>query len=192
MKAFFLSAALLLSIAGICQDKFLPVIKTGTKLQALAVVNGQEIPVGLSVDSLLPEYFKLGWSVEGYGDGSWVMKKASLQSGNSGMGENPEPGVETVVPDDKIQFMFSKDQWAAIQKDKKVKHNNGEFSVVPLPAGNEFKLDNKIVDVLYLETADKASKIWVLNNPATPFFLKVVGNTNGPDITIITLQTPAK
>lgn len=192
MKASLFLAALLLTINGFSQDKMMPDFKTGTKVQALANVNGQEIPLGLKIDSLMPEFFKLGWSVEGYGEGSWVMKKTSLQSGTSGMGENPEPGVETVVPDDKIQFIFSKDQWAALTKDKKVKHNGVEYTIMPVAAGNEFKLDNKVVDAIYLETANKNSKLWVLNNPAFPFFLKSVGNPNGPDITVLTVQSPAK
>jgi hypothetical protein len=192
MKASLFFAALLVGFTGFSQDKMMPELKTGTKFQAIANVNGQEVPLGLRIDSLVPEFFKLGWSVEGYGEGSWVMKKTSLQSGTGGMGENPEPGVETVVPDDKIQFVFSKDQWAALMKDKKVKHNGVEYNVVPMAAGNEFKLDNKIVDVIYLETADKNAKLWVLNNAAMPFFVKSVGNPNGPDVTILTVQNPAK
>lgn len=188
MKSCLIFAALLLTFAGYSQDKVMPNLKTGTKMQAIANVNGQEIPLGLRIDSLMPEYFKLSWSVEGYGDGSWVMKKASLQSGNGGMGENPEPGVETVVPDDKVQFILSKDQWASLMKDKKVKHNGVEYNLVPVAAGNEFKLDNKIVDAVYLESADKSSKLWVLNNPAIPFLLKHSGNANGPDVTILTVQ----
>lgn len=141
-----------------------------------------------SIDSLAADYLKIGWSVDGYGDGAWIMNKKSLQSANSGLGENPEPGVEAVLPDDKAQLILSRDQWASAMKDKKVKHNNTDFNVVAVPAGSEFKLKDKIVDVVYLESADKSAKMWVLNNPSLPLFLKVVGNTNGPDLTLLTME----
>ena len=188
MKTCLLFAGLFITVASFSQSKFLPDFKAGSKMQYAAVVNGQEIPVLFTIDSVAAEYLKLGWSVEGYGQGAWVMKKNSLQSATGGMAENPEPGVELVLPDDKAQLILSKDQLAAATKDKKVKHNNVEFNVVPVPAGSEFKLADKVVDVIYLESADKSSKIWVLNNPALPLFLRVVGNTSGPDLNLLTLN----
>jgi hypothetical protein len=188
MKACFLFTGLLISLSSFSQTKVLPEVKSGTKMQYTAMVNGQEIPVMFSIDSLALDYLKIGWSVEGYGAGAWIMNKKSLQSANSGMGENPEPGVEQVLPDDKAQLVLSKDQWAAAIKDKKVRHNNSDFNIVALPAGGEFKLKDKVVDAIYLETADKSTKMWVLNNPALPLLVKVVGNTNGPDLTLLTIE----
>lgn len=157
-------------------------------MEYMANVNGQEIPLGISIDSLQPGYLKIGWYVEGYGQGSWIMNKKSLQSATGGLGENPQPGVDEVVPDDKAQFVLSKDQWTALMKDKKVKHNGVEYNLAAPAAGSEFKLGDKIVDAVYLQTSDKAGQIWVLNNPETPLLLKVVGNANGPDLTALSIQ----
>jgi hypothetical protein len=188
MKVCLLVAGLMISLAGLAQERFLPAVKGGTKMQYLANVNGQEIPVGFKIDSMAADYLKIGWSVEGYGEGAWIMKQKSLQSATGSLGENPEPGVEQVLPDDKSQLVLSKDQWASIGKDKKVKHNNVEFAVVPPAAENDFKVGDKSVDVIYLESADKASKLWILNNAALPLIVKVVGNTGGPDLTLLSLN----
>lgn len=188
MKGCFLFVGLMISLASFSQGKFLPEVKTGTTMQYLANVNGQEIPVGFKVDSLAAEFLKIVWSVEGYGEGTWIMKKNSLQSATGTLAENPEPGVEVVLPDDKIQLLFSKDQFAMITKDKKVKHNNVDYTVAAASATNEFKLADKAVDVIYLESADKSSKIWALNNAAFPLLVKVLGNANGPDLTLLSLK----
>ena len=188
MKALLLIVMLTVSFASFSQGKFLPEIKTGTKMQYTATVNGEQIPVGFSIDSMLTDYLKIGWSVEGYGEGSWIMNKKSLQSGTGSIAENPEPGVQMVLPDDKVQLIFSKDQWAALAKDKKAKHNNVEFNVATAAAGDEFKLDDKIVDVVYIESAGKTSKIWLLNNPAIPVILKITGNTAGVDLVAMSIK----
>ena len=188
MKACLLVAGLMISLAGFAQEKFLPAVKGGTKMQYVANVNGQDIPVGFKIDSIAPDYLKIGWSVEGYGEGAWVMKQNSLQSATGSLGENPEPGVEQVLPDDKTQLVLSKDQWGTVAKDKKLKHNNVEFSVVAPAAENAFKVGEKPVDVVYLESADKSSKLWILNSPTLPLIVKVVGNTGGPDLTLLSLD----
>jgi hypothetical protein len=188
MKVCLLFAGIMISLVGFAQSKFLPVIKSGTKMQYLANVNGQEIPVGFKIDSLAADYVKIGWSVEGYGEGAWIMNKKSLESGNGSLGENPEPGVEQIVPDDKIQLMISKEQWASITKDRKFKHNNIEYTVVPPAATNEFKVGDKAVDAIYVESADKAGKLWILNNQSSPIILKNSGSMVGPDLTLIGLN----
>jgi len=151
-------------------------------MQYTATVNGEQVPVGFSIDSMATDYLKIGWSVKEYGEGSWIMNKKSLQSASGSVSENPEPGVEMVLPDDKAQLIFSKDQWVALTKDKKVKQNNVEYNVATASAGDEFKLADKAVDVVYLETADKSGKIWLLNNPAIPIILKITGNKAGVDL----------
>ena len=188
MKASLLIVMLTVSFASFSQGKLLPEIKTGTKMQYTANVNGQEIPVGFSIDSLVTDYLKIGWSVEGYGEGSWIMNKKSLQSATGSMAENPEPGVQMVLPDDKAQLIFSKDQWATLTKDKKVKHNNIEYNVGTPASGDEFKIGDKVVDVVYLESADKSGKIWLLNNPAIPIILKITGNTAGADLVAMSIN----
>ncbi|HTE28114.1 hypothetical protein [Flavitalea sp.] len=188
MKACLLVAGLMISLIGFTQDKFVPNVKGGTKMQYLANVNGQEIPVGFKIDSMAADYLKIGWSVEGYGEGAWIMKQKSLQSSSGSVSENPEPGVDLVLPDDKAQLIISKDQWGTVTKDKKLKHNNVEFTVVGSAADNDFKVGDKSVDVIYLESPDKASKLWILNNAALPLMVKVVGNMGGPDLTLLSIN----
>lgn len=188
MKSLLLGLSLICSGALFSQTKFLPAVKSGTKMQYLAQVDGQDIPLGISIDSTSAEYLKIGWSVEGYGDGSWVMKKKSLENGTSAVGENPQPGVETVLPDDKIMLVISKDQWNALQKDKKMTHNGTTYLLGEASADNELKIGDKVADVIFAQSENKSSKIWILNNPSLPMMLKVVGNTNGPDLSVMSID----
>ena len=59
---------------------------------------------------------------------------------------------------------------------------------MPAAADNGFKIGEKPVDVIYLESGDKSSKLWVLNNPALPLMVKIVGNTGGPDFTLLSVE----
>jgi hypothetical protein len=188
MKSLLVGVSLLISGTVFSQAKFLPVVKSGTKMQYMAQVEGQDIPLGISIDSASAEYLKIGWSVEGYGDGSWVMKKKSLENATSGVGENPQPGVETVLPDDKAMLVISKDQWNALQKDKKMTHNGTTYMLGEAGTSNELKIGDKVTDAIYVESENKASKIWILNNASLPIMLKVVGNTNGPDLSVMSIN----
>ncbi len=188
MKSLLFGLCLICSGSLFSQTKFLPAVKSGTKMQYMAQVDGQDIPLGISIDSTSPEYLKIGWSVEGYGDGSWVMNKKSLENGTSAVGENPQPGVETVLPDDKIMLVISKDQWNALQKDKKMTHNGTTYLLGAPAPDNELKLGDKVTDAIYVESENKSSKIWILNNPSLPLMLKVVGNTNGPDLAVMSIN----
>ena len=89
MKKFFLLAALLTSLISFSQDSYKPAIKKGSKLKYLAHVDGQDIPMLLSFDSISTTYLKLGWEIDGYGAGSWVMSAKSLESSTSGYWGNP-------------------------------------------------------------------------------------------------------
>ncbi|RYY31112.1 MAG: hypothetical protein EOO04_02500 [Chitinophagaceae bacterium] len=188
MRTLFFGLCLFISGSLFSQQKFLPTVKSGTKMQYMANVDGQDVPVGFSIDSATADFLKIGWSVEGYGDGTWVMNKKSLESATSSSGENPQPGVEVVLPDDQLMLVLSRQQWKALQDSKKMVHNGTNYVLVPSSSQNELKLGDKSVDVLYVESDNKSSKIWILNNPFLPVMLKVVGNPNGPDLNVLSIN----
>jgi len=188
MRTLFLGLSLFISGTLFSQQKFLPDVKSGTKLQYMAKVDGQDVPVGFSIDSATSDFLKIGWSVEGYGDGAWVMNKKSLESATSSSGENPQPGVELVLPDDQLMLVLSRQQWNALKNDKKMAHNGTNYVLVPSSTENELKLGDKAVDALYVESENKSSKMWILNSASLPVMLKVVGNPNGPDLNVMTIN----
>jgi len=57
-----------------------------------------------------------------------------------------------------------------------------EFILKELSDANAYKIKDKLIDVLYIETANGNSKLWVLNNPSAPLILRYEGNPQGIDI----------
>ncbi len=170
---------LLLSLCTMAQEKYAPVIKQGTKLHYFALANGQSIHFIASFDSVAADYVRLGWNIEGFGTGTWVMKKASLDGATAGHWGQPSPGTEEVLPDNESVIIFSKAQWQSLQKDQKFDFDNQTFTVKQASAAQQLKLQGKLVDAIFLENADATTHLWVLNNASFPILLKIEGNTGG-------------
>lgn len=170
------------------QDKYVPAIKQGTKLAYSAYLNGQTFPCTFSFDSIATDYMKVGWKVEGFGDGTWVMKNKSLESGLKGFWDQPSPGTQQVLADDQTVLIFSKAQWEQLQKDKKIDFDNQSFSVKTPTEQQQLKIAGKAVDAFFAENAAGSTRIWILNNASFPIMLKIEGNNLGADLTINSVE----
>jgi len=188
MKNFALALSLFVAAASFGQDKYSPVIKQGTKLNFSALVNGQNFPCVFSLDSLSANYVKVGWMVEGFGSGGWVMKSKSLESGNRGFWSQPNPGTVEDLADDQVAILFSKAQWDMLQKDKKINFDQQTYTVKTPTDQQQLKISGKTVDAYYLESANGSTHIWILNNATTPLLLKIEGNTLGADLTLNSVE----
>lgn len=187
MKKIFLIAAMFISVASFSQDVLKPAIKQGTKFKYLAHVEAQDIPMVLSVDSLAPNYLKLGWEIDGYGAGAWIMNAKSLESATAGYWGNPSPGVDEKVPDDMHVLVLSKALWNSISKDKKMDYEQMTFTVKEATDAQKLKINGKAVDAVYLESGT-GTKLWILNDASFPIMLKIEGNTKGPDLIVSDLM----
>jgi hypothetical protein len=188
MKHLFLAFCLFGTLAIAAQEKFSPAIKQGSKLNYTATNQGQDTPVFITVDSLSPEFVKLGWNIEGLGNGGWVMKKKSLENATRGWWGEPVPGNDMELSEGENVLIFSKSQWDAIQKDKKVEYDMQTYSVKEPTEQQQLKLLGKVVDVIFLEGQNGSSRIWLLNNNAFPAIIKLEGNTMGPDISLLSVE----
>lgn len=142
-KNLLLGVGLLVAASSFAQDKYSPVIKQGSKLNYSAMVNGQNFPCVFSLDSMAADYVKVGWSVEGFGSGSWVMKSKSLESGNRGFWNQPNPGTQEDLADDQTVVLFSKAQWDMLQKDKKITFDQQTYTVKTPTDQQELKVSGK-------------------------------------------------
>ena len=188
MKKIILGVCLLVAGSAWAQDKYAPSIKQGTKLAYSAFLNGQTFPCTFSFDSVATGFLKMGWNVEGFGGGTWVMKSKSLESGLKGFWEQPSPGTEQVLADDQTAIVFSKAQWDQLQKDKKIDLDNQSFAVKTPSEQQQLKIAGKPVDALFAENAAGSTRIWILNNAAFPIMLKIEGNNLGADLTINSVE----
>lgn len=188
MKKIVLGICLLLAGSAWAQDKYVPTIKQGTKLGYAAYTNGQTFTLSFSFDSVATGYLKVSWNVDGFGNGSWVMKSKSLESAVKGFWDQPSPGTEQVLPDDHVVLIFSKAQWDQLQKDKKIDFDNQTFTVKTPTEQQQLKIAGKPVDAFFAENANSSTRIWILNNPAFPVMLKIEGNALGADLTISSVE----
>jgi hypothetical protein len=188
MKKITLAFCLLVALLSHAQEKFIPAIKQGTKLNYSASLNGQTFPCTFSFDSIAANYVKVGWSVEGFGSGTWVMKSKSLENGAKGYWGQPTPGTMEEMADDQTVLLFSKAQWDMLQKEKKLNFDQQTFSVKTPSEQQQLKLSGKPVDALFLENANSSTRLWVLNNAAFPVMLKIEGNSLGADLAISSVE----
>jgi len=178
MKRLLAASFLLFSFYGFAQNN-VPVIKQGSKLNYSITTENGSIQILVKIDSLSPSYLKLRWSAPEVGTGIWEIKAKSLESANTGRWSKLEPDANITLPDNEIVVLFSKAQWASIQKDKKTEFDMVQYTVKKNPQPS--KLNDKDVDVVYLENEDATSKLWILNSPSFPAIIKISGNKAGPD-----------
>ena len=165
------------------QEVFSPAIKKGVKLHYTVITgNGQEIPLLISIDSLAPGYVKLGWNIEGMGNGGWIMKKNSLEKATRGWWDEPSPGNDVDISDEQTVLLFSKAQWDAISNDKKTDYDQQSYTVKQPTEQQHLKLNGKVLNVILLEGQNGSSRLWLLNNPDFPAIVKIEGNTMGIDL----------
>jgi hypothetical protein len=188
MKKIMLGLCLLVALSSMAQEKYAPVIKQGSKLNYSAFVDGQTFPCVFSLDSVTANYIKVGWNVEGYGSGSWIMKSKSLETGIRGYWSQPSPGTQEEMADDQTAILFSKAQWDMLQKDRKMNFDQQTFTVKTPSEQQQLKLSGKPVDAFLLENPNGSTRIWVLNNAAFPVLLKIEGNSLGADLAINSVE----
>jgi hypothetical protein len=188
MKKIFTATFIFLALYTQAQEKYNPSIKQGTKLSYLIFVNGQTVTSNFSFDSIANDYMRFGWAIDQLGTGSWIMKSKSIDAATKGYWDQPVPGVQQDLPDDQSVLLFSKAQWASLQKDKKISFDGQTYTLKEPTEQQQLKLPGKTVDALMLENENGKSRIWILNNPTFPILLKIEGNTLGVDLTVNSIE----
>jgi hypothetical protein len=188
MRSFCVAVLLTFaSIVALAQEKPIPEIKKGTTLTYQVSVNGQLFPVTMKVDSLSPDFNKFNWSMQDGNSGYVINTKASLDNAVRAYWSDLRPGEELTMPADQTILVLSRSSWASLQKEKKFKLDEQEFTVKDQPQGATFMLKDKPVNVIYAEAANGV-KVWILNNTAFPLLLKIEGNPAGVDVSLQSIE----
>lgn len=156
-------------------------ITTGTKLQYSVSVAGQAFPIFFRVDSLSATQLILTWSYEDGRSGRFVATKSSMDSATFGYYNPPVDAEEVVLPGNQQLLCVSKLVFSGLQKNGKAVFDGANVIVKPSSRENTFRLLDKFIDVLYLES-ESGAKIWILNNANTPMILKIENNPAGVDV----------
>jgi hypothetical protein len=181
MKKVILAVLLGISITSFSQA-LKPELKKGTNLNYAVIDDGQESQISITVDSMTNDFIRLAWNIDGFGNGRWVMRKSSLDKAERGYWDQLMPNADVDIPEGQSIVIFSKAQWASLQKDKKINFDQQTFTVKKAAGPQLLKVNGKEVDAIYLEGENGSTKLWIANNPKAPFLLKIEGNTMGPDV----------
>ncbi len=188
MKKLLLALALFTAWGVHAQEKFKPEIKQGSKLTYLVNIQGQDIPLIVSYDSIATDYLKLGWNIESLGTGSWIAKKNSIDNATRGMWDEPAPGVDAEISDDQSVLMLSKAQWKSLKENNKFDYDLQSFVPQEATESDQLMLNDKPVDVLLVKGENGSTRLWILNNESLPLILKIEGNTMGPDLGVSSIE----
>jgi len=173
MKRIILSFLCLISSITLFAQKMLPELKAGTTLQCSAYVQGQEFPLLLTLKSVTSPV-SMAWTVDGYGDGTFVMSGKALESATK-MYVTTQPTLgETKLADDETFGMISKTAYKALADTKMLTYGGMKFKI-KTPAASPMKIGGKEVDVTHVVSEDGKLELWVLNNPNLPLVLQSAG-----------------
>jgi hypothetical protein len=170
------------------QQNGLSAIQKGSKLNYIVYVNGDEVPLSVTLDSITTNYVKFGWSIAGYGSGGWIMKKPSLDKGNRNALEQPGLGMDTELRDNEVILLLSRATWASIQSEKKAEIDQQVFNLAKPASDQKLLINGKAVDALFVQNPTSGAKMWILNQPELPILLKIQGNAAGYDIELRSVE----
>jgi len=186
MRKLILALTICLFVFSVQAQKYIPVIKTGTLLKYTAYSRalGQGIPLSLAIIKL-DTAVSMKWTIEGYGTGTIVIPPQSVKSATKMSLHEPDPDGVTTLKKNETLAILSKDTFNSLTSAKSFVLNGQTFNVVPLTA--PFMISSKEADVLYAETPNGKTKLWILNNPDFPLVCKLTGGPQGVDLTLTDL-----
>ncbi|MCZ4245543.1 hypothetical protein [Pedobacter punctiformis] len=181
MKKMMTICFCLIICIGANAQKSVPEIKPGSIMNAMALVNGQEFPLVLTVNSLTAP-LSIGWSVDGYGEGAFEMSAKAVDNATKLLNvTQPALGV-TKLADDETFCILSKEAYKSLVDQKTFTYNGIKLKIKSPDDATQFKINGKDTDVSHVVSEDDKLHLWILNNAALPLIVQSTGLTT--DITI--------
>jgi hypothetical protein len=171
MKKIFLTLLSLSLFTIAFAQRTLPEIKDGTKMMANVFVSGQEYPVAFTIKSAKAPV-NIAWSLDGYGDGDFIVSEMGLNSGSAMYMAQPGIGT-TKLSDTETYGLISKAAYKSLVDNKGFTYNGMKFKVkTDAPA---MKIGGKEIDATAISTEDGKLQLWILNNPNLPLIVQTAG-----------------
>ncbi|WP_231464009.1 hypothetical protein [Pedobacter sp. Leaf132] len=164
-------------------QKFVPEIKTGTVINATAVVGGQEFPLALKILSASAPY-SIGWGVDGYGEGSFEMSEKAFNSATEFLQVTQPALGSTKLSDNQTFSVISKDAFKMLMDKKAFTYGDNNFKI-KTPETAAIKVNGRDVDVIHVVNEKGSQELWILNNPAFPLIIQSAGQATDIIITEI-------
>jgi hypothetical protein len=185
-KIFFAATVVMLSLTGFAQSaKVNPAINPGLTLEYEILAQGQSIPLIMKIASVNETELIFDYDMSnGAVTGKFVNTKANLEKGVSLNWDQPVPGEERRLDETQTLAMVSRAFLKSIKTQKKGQYDGMDFALAAIPAGKEINIGGKIYDVIYAESANSGTRMWILNNDLYPVLLRIEGTSAGIDMTI--------
>ena len=186
-KIFVFTACLFVAFISFAQQnsKFKPDLKPGLTFEYVILSQGQEIPLIMKIATINDSGIVLDYDIQNGGAlGKFVNAKANLEKGVSTNWDQPIAGEERTPDETQTIGMVSRPFLKSLKEQQKGKYDGMDFAVKTVPAGKEIMVGGKEMDVIYAESADGGSKMWILNNDLYPVLLKIEGTVPGIDMII--------
>lgn len=172
MKRIFLSLVCLSVTLTLFAQRTLPEIKDGTKMTASAFLQGQEYPLNFVIKSTKAPV-SMAWSVDGYGDGEFIISEKALESGTAIYLTRPDLGT-TKLSDSETYSLISKAAYKSLVDTKAFTYNGIKFKSKTTGL-DPMKIGGKEIDASQIVSEDGKIELWILNNPIFPFILQTAG-----------------
>lgn len=156
---------------GVKAQKNIPVLKNGTVISGTASMDNNDFDVTFTIVNL-ENPVSIGWSVNGYGDGTIEMTNKGVETANGLYLAQPAIG-KTVLNDNQTFLIISKNSYKSIQENKTFSYNNIKFTVSASDA--VIKINDTETDTIHLVMDGGKGEIWILNNPNFPLIMKSKG-----------------
>jgi hypothetical protein len=184
MKKILLAVILLFSLISLqAQLQNIPA-KQGLEMEYTIFPMGQVFPCTLRLDSLTAGYLSIAWKNSSGRGGKYIMTRASLDSATTAFWGPPQYGMDVTLDPEMTMLIFSKKLWNELKQNKKVNYDGTMYIQKEASGNNQLAFDGKPADVIYLESENGQTRIWLLNNPDLPILLKVEKNPFGVDLQI--------
>jgi len=158
-----------------------PEIRQGQTLEYTVQAGGGIFPMTFDIDSLSDSRFELSWRLS-QSKGRFIMNKLSLDSAPDCYWEQPRDFEEFILPSSQNLLMVSRKIFKTLKEDKQAVFDGALLSLKENKA-DPFILNGKTIDAVYAES-ESGLRIWILNDPITPLFLKIENNPYMVDATL--------
>jgi hypothetical protein len=183
MKKLFILAILI--SYNYCASAQSQKIQQGTKLEYIVIPQGRSINASLVVDRFTADTVSLTWHIA-YRSGRRAMVKNSLENGKLGYWDPPFDGEDIVIDEDKLLLCISRYSFRELKENAKMEFDGQAFAVKQKSL--LYKVNDKLLNAIYAESNNGATRLWILDDVSFPLILKLEGNPFNVDIELIEIQ----
>ncbi len=169
-------------------NKVKPQLKAGMVLDYEVFTDGQAIPLVLKIFSVGEEGIVFDYEWQNSSIGKFINSKNNLENGILLNWDAPVPGEERILEDNQTIAILSRPFLKELKRESLARYDGFDLYLTEAPKGSEIVVDGKLIQTLYAQTRNGATRYWILDNDEFPLLLKIEGNVIGVDLALKNLR----